>query len=54
MELSWRDFVKLHAPYIAYALLVVIGAIYAYGYRQGMAAMIRASADAAREATCGV
>jgi hypothetical protein len=46
VKLSWAEWAKLYAPYLCMGALSVIGAIYGYGYRQGMRALLEASAKA--------
>ena len=50
MELTWREYAKLYAPFALYAAVLVVGAIYALGYRNGMRSLLEASATAANDA----
>ena len=53
MELSWRDYVRLYAPFAIYLLIVALGGLYALGYRSGISSLLSVSGRAASEAKCG-
>jgi len=53
MRISWRDFALLYGPYAIYGLIIVLGAIYALGYRNGMASLLAVSGRSSSEAKCG-
>jgi hypothetical protein len=52
MELTWRDYVRLYGPFALYALVLIIGAIYSLGYRNGMCSLLDVSSRAVKEARC--
>jgi hypothetical protein len=49
MELTWRDYARLYAPFAIYALVLVLGALYSLGYRNGMQSLLDASSRAVAE-----
>jgi hypothetical protein len=53
MKLPWQDYAMLHAPFIALAIVTVVGAIYTAGHEAGKRAILRASLVAAKESVEG-
>jgi hypothetical protein len=55
MQLTWKDYLRLYGPFAAYALVLIVGAIYSLGYRNGMCSLLDVSGRAVQEARqCGV
>jgi hypothetical protein len=54
VSLSWSDYLRLYAPFIAYgmvlALVAVVGGLYAAGYRSGVKSILDVSARSQKEA----
>lgn len=53
MELSWKEYLKLHAPMIALGLFTAIGAVYTFGFSEGKRAMLVAAFESGNEAMTG-
>jgi hypothetical protein len=53
MGLSWKELLRLYSPYIAYGVVLALGAVYTFGYRNGIQSILIASATAGQEAKCG-
>jgi hypothetical protein len=53
MDLEWKYYLRLYAPFIALGLLNAVGWVYALGYKHGMSALNEAAANASVEAKTG-
>jgi hypothetical protein len=49
MQLTWKDYLALNAPYVALALLGIVGAIYTVGFEGGKQSILRAATVAQTE-----
>lgn len=50
MELSWKDWARVHAPFLIVAAFTVIGSFYSFAYKQGQKSMLWAAERASVEA----
>ena len=48
MEVTWKTMLRLYAPYIAYGAVLLVGGIYAAGYRNGCRSILLAAAEASQ------
>jgi len=53
MKLTWGEYLRLYAPLYLYGFVVIVGAVYGFGYRNGVDSIVRVAGNAAREAKCG-
>lgn len=50
MNLSWKDYLLMHWPYLAMGLLALVGGIYTFGFESGKRSILFAAARATVEA----